>query len=210
MRDSASECCIIANPNYNLKKTVQQIPILSGLVEFLSSYLNVSQEHKRCVEQLEHSKKEAKSIFSSLESAGFRVKVIDENNASLSQVLSITSPILLHVSSHAFAVAKRSTFRENFWSDLNSSIALAGYNTYAKQHFSQLHPDASIGQLPALAVCSMNLKGTQLVFLSTCLSAVGFTLAQEAVSSLVEAFQAAGAETVVATLWSIADRDFAK
>lgn len=202
--DITGTCCIVADPNYDLKKPSEQISLFQNLVEAFSSYLNVSTTNT-CVDPIPCSKQEAADIAASLQSAGIAVQTMLQNDANLSNVLSIKRPLLLHISSHAFAPASRSTFRNNFWSDLNSCIALAGYNTYASEKFSLLHPDGGIGQMPALAVCSMDLHGTRLVFLSTCSSAIGDSLSQETVSSLVEAFREAGAETVIATLWPVVD-----
>ena len=52
----------------------------------------------------------------------------------------------------------------------------------------------------------MKLEGTKLVFLSACSSAAGKAPIQEAVDSLAEAFLTAGAETVIAALWPVADK----
>ena len=51
----------------------------------------------------------------------------------------------------------------------------------------------------------MNLNGTRLVFLSTCVSSYGLYSYSESVNSLAQAFQSAGAQTVIATLWQVVD-----
>ena len=51
----------------------------------------------------------------------------------------------------------------------------------------------------------MNLKGTKLVVLSTCNSAIGELPVNEAVNSLVNAFIVAGVETVIGTLTTVPD-----
>ena len=56
-----------------------------------------------------------------------------------------------------------------------------------------------------MAACGMDLRNTRLVYLSTCVSSLGFTTAGESVGSLAQAFRAAGAETVVAALWPVVD-----
>ena len=204
----ANECYIIANPNYNLEKPLEPAPFLSGLIDTLAKYLNLSDQQQgsaACAAQLDYSEEEAKSVAAALRSASFEVSIVAGDEATVSRTISISSPVVLHISSHAIATAERAAFRGNFWSDMKSAITLAGYNTYVLGKVNQLYPEAGIGQLPALAVCSMKLDGTKLVFLSTCISALGSNPAQEAVSGLVEAFLAAGAETVVATLWPIAD-----
>ena len=207
--ETTGMCYIISNPNYNLRKPQESAPFLSGLIDTLSKFLNLSNEQHQgapCAPQLDCSEEEGKSVAAALKSTGLEVKILDGDNAVVSKVVSISNPLVLHISSHAIATVEPSAFRGNFWSDLKSSITLAGYNTYTQGKLSQLHPEAGIGQLPALAVCSMKLHGTKLVFLSTCVSALGSNPAQEAITGLVEAFLAAGAETVVATLWPVADQ----
>ena len=205
------ECWIVANPNFDLQKPMHETPLLTRIVEAFSAYVNISDSSStHCVEALPHSQEEAEYISSSLTSNSFNVQMITGNDATLSKVLSIRNPLVLHISSHALGKHGRSAFRGNFFTDMNASIALAGFNTYTKQHFDSLLPEAGTGRLPALAISSMLLLGTRLVYISTCTSAVGNVPGQEAVGNLAEAFIAAGAETVVATLWAVEDYSAAK
>ena len=206
--DASGSCCIVSDPNYNLSVSKQSMSFFAKLMELtsLSSILDFGDSTAKPLDALPYSKEEATAIEKQLRASHLRVQVITANDATLTTVLSIEKPLLLHICTHAEAASSRSVFRNNFWSDLNSSIILAGYNTYASGKYSEIDADAGTGKLPALAIYSMDLCGTQLVFLSACSSAVGESLAQEAVGSLVEAFQLAGAETVVATLWPISDR----
>ena len=65
--------------------------------------------------------------------------------------------------------------------------------------------EAGAGQLTGLAVCAANLKNTRLVYLSACSSSAGQVISGESPITLAHAFRAAGAQTVIATLWPVSD-----
>ncbi len=202
------ECCIFASPNFNLHKAVDQFSF-SGLVEAFCKVFNISGEIK-LAKEMPHSKEEADFTSFCLEDSGFPVRMFLGDEATLSNIMGVNCPLVLHISSHASSESQKLTFRGNFYSDLDSAILLAGCNTFVKQEFHKLVPEAGMGMLPALAVYSMKLRGTRLVFLSTCVSAAGASHAQESLSNLAEPFLAAGTETVIATLWNVSDESAAE
>ena len=209
-------CTIIGNPNFDLcmpAAAAGSSSTIDKLIDFICGYFSISPDQNGpTVEKLEHSKDEVDFISSHLRSHGLAVQSVTGDDATLRKVLSLESPLLIHVSSHAHGTTGRSVqaYRGSFFDDLKSAVVvLAGFNTFSRKQLDQLPPECGPALLSPLAIFSMKLKGTKLVFLSACSSGAGKAPIQEAVDSLAEAFLTAGAETVIAALWPVGDKSAA-
>jgi CHAT domain-containing protein/tetratricopeptide (TPR) repeat protein len=120
------------------------------------------------------------------------------------------SPRVLHIATHGFFLPDlradaggklRRAAAENPL--LRSGLALAGANTWLAG--GRPPAWAEDGLLTAEDVTGLDLLGTELVVLSACETGLGEVRAGEGVFGLRRAFQLAGAQTVVMSLWKVPD-----
>lgn len=196
------ECVIVADPNYDLECSSEG---RTGLIESLVASLGMwfLQSSQR-IPSLPQTREEAYKIQAAL-STVLQVRCILGNEATLSTVLQVESPFLLHLSTHGFSNVEVLGTAGTFLDDTKCGLALAGINTYLQGNPKNIVVQAGTGQLTALAAMGMNLEGTRLVYLSACVAAQGSVPTGEAINSLAQAFRAAGAQTVIATRWIVFD-----
>nr|WP_245768890.1 CHAT domain-containing tetratricopeptide repeat protein [Stigmatella aurantiaca] len=139
------------------------------------------------------------------------------SDASKERLLNLPTPGILHLATHGFFLGNSSSVPNSRGLAvvnslgsppppqaeplLNSGLALAGARLAAPG--APLSPQATL--VTALELAGLNLWGTQLVVLSACDTGRGEIHLGQGVYGLRRALMAAGAETVLASLWKVND-----
>jgi len=136
--------------------------------------------------------------------------ILEAGEATEEAVTQTKQPQILHLATHGFffknsdIAAEPTQPRETpaITAEnplLRSGLALAGFNS-RNETSSNLD-----GVLTALEVTALNLRGTQLVVLSACETALGDVANGDGVYGLRRAFTIAGAESQLMSLWKVSD-----
>lgn len=149
---------------------------------------------------LEESKRVA-----AIMSPTFASELLSGARATETAVMRARAPAVLHLATHGFFLddATRPTDSGDPLQALSrSGLALANANLALRRH----RPGgADDGILTALEAVSLDLRGTGLVVLSACDTGLGQVETGDGVYGLARAFHEAGSQTVMATLWPVAD-----
>ncbi|MDM0025443.1 CHAT domain-containing tetratricopeptide repeat protein [Variovorax saccharolyticus] len=132
--------------------------------------------------------------------AGWQVKTVQGKSATEAYLKGLRHPRVLHLASHGFF--ERQGAQPGSADDpmLRSGLALAGANGGASG-------DREDGVLTALEASMLDLRGTELVVLSACETGLGRIVQSEGVFGLRRAFELAGAQSVVMSLWKVPDEE---
>lgn len=122
---------------------------------------------------------------------GTNIKIYDRENASEKNMFSISSPKVLHITTHGFFINNEKIIDPM----LKSGIALSGANTKDKS-----------GIVMALRMSGLKLSGTDMVVLSACETGVVDSKDTSAVAALPKTFIQAGAKNVMMSLWKVDDK----
>jgi tetratricopeptide (TPR) repeat protein/CHAT domain-containing protein len=180
--------------------------------EFVSLLFEPSRGTSECLEStfdpLPYSQKEIESVGRTLRKKD-RLRVASyEGGDALEEVVKgiETPPRVLHLATHGYFCGDvtEANMLENPL--LRSGLALAGANR-SRERGTEETSQGEDGILTAFEVSGLNLVGTELATLSACETGVGEVRNGEGVYGLRRAFQHAGAQAILMSLWKMPDRE---
>jgi len=169
------------------------------------------------------TKEEAYSIKNILGQTNIVTQIFDGENANEESFknLSNKKSSIIHIATHGFFLEKKdfsnslslqeSSNRDSeaFEDPMKSTgLLFAGANKAWLEE--SIVPGIEDGILTAEEISCMNLKGTELVVLSACMTGLGNVDSPEGVFGLQRAFKLAGVKSIVMSLWEVPDIATAK
>ncbi len=166
--------------------------------------------------QLPGTKKEVEEINALLIKNNFRPKMIQGSEATEAALKNLVrNPKILHISTHGYfledVTSKNSGgFGERLLSVkihplLRSGLVLAEPKQSPGEFSATSTTDEEDGLLTAYEAMNFILDDTELVVLSACETGLGDVKAGEGVYGLQRAFQVAGADAIMNSLWKVSD-----
>jgi CHAT domain-containing protein len=135
----------------------------------------------------------------------FLLPSLPEAAAEARRLASLTGSRLL-LGGDAYKSAFAAQAREADWIHFSGHAVVDPQNTLLSELVLAPGPDGDPGALTAREIYGLALGGTRLVVLAACETGNQYVPGSEGVTSLARAFLASGVPTVVASLWSVADR----
>jgi CHAT domain-containing protein len=214
---------LIGNPLFALGEQRQRLAVRSvqksegqGQQGAVGTGLRSREQSGAKIAALPGTKVELDAVAGLLQKGQWKVETLSEANALEESVKRVKGPRVLHLATHGFFFpdqeaskgtelfgGERSSGREDPM--VRSGLIFSG----AQRVFSgeAALPDLEDGVLTAYEAMSLNLQGTELVTLSACETGLGQVKAGEGVFGLRRAFEVAGADAVLMSLWAVPDRE---
>lgn len=164
------------------------------------------------VASLPGTKVEVEGIAAILKTAGYKVALSEQAEATEAKIKSVSGPALVHIATHGYFLQDTGgdavgVDQENAKNNplLRSGLLLSGASKTIKGEVMPNLESNDNGVLTAYEAMNLNLTGTDLIVLSACETGLGDVRAGEGVYGLQRSFIVAGAKALVMSLWKVDD-----
>ncbi|WP_413678105.1 CHAT domain-containing protein [Prochlorococcus sp. MIT 0916] len=187
---------VIANPDFDLDNNN---PSQKEKDTFASEKKRAPDLNFKNFSTLEGSQKEGE-LISKLISAKF----LSRKKATPKTISNLDNPLILHIATHGFYLnnnnlSNQSRIHPLYHPLLRSGVVLAGANN------SERNTDHDDGYLTAAEFAKMELSGTEMVVISSCVSGEGVFEVGEGFYGLKRSLSVAGARSSLLSLWEVDD-----
>jgi len=187
------------------------ITMINMLFLFGSPLFNTDSNMVSNIPELKGTEEEVISIDNMLLSKKWKVDKYIGKDALESVIKATNSPEILHIATHGLFLNKNSSSKQfgNAYNKednplLRSLLLFTGAeNSLLTDNYRELNEEDGI--LTAYEAMNLNLDKTNLVVLSACETGLGETQNGEGVYGMQRAFMAAGAKSVIMSLWTVSD-----
>ena len=198
----------VSDPDYNLplgakKSAIASLHQISRKIE-QDAIRPAGETYLPKVKRLPFTAAEADAVLPSISSYTSQEPIVARDQTALELLVkSVRNPQVAMFSTHGFFLNDKQ-LPEIANPLLRCGLLFAGCN----------EPDSFLpsddGVLTGLEICGLDYRGTKLVVLSACQTGLGEINDGEGVAGLRQAFQLAGAESVLASHWSVEDIETAR
>ncbi|WP_425389493.1 CHAT domain-containing protein [Ekhidna sp.] len=175
--------------------------VRGNLVRYMQSFNGLG--------MLPGTKKEVELIDSLYAANGRNRDTYFLNDALESTVKGVDNPNILHIATHGFFLEQDPDAQsdDSYVQNplLRSGLILAGANNFIQTGEIVAESGGNDGILTAFEAMNMNLDKTDVVVLSACETGLGEIKNGEGVYGLQRAFQIAGADAIIMSMWTVDD-----
>lgn len=190
---------LIGRPSYKTNTTSTAAPADQTTRSFVRNFRDNN------IPDLPGTEAEVLSIKTEMEQHKVSTQSFLKEQATEDMLYKLHSPAILHIATHGYWSPAGDDATEGyrmFNAMVNSGLLLAGVVNY---YSSDKYPDTYDGILTAYEAQNLDLEHTSLVILSACETNLGYLDAGEGVYGLQRAFRAAGAGSIMTSLWKVDD-----
>jgi antitoxin component YwqK of YwqJK toxin-antitoxin module/CHAT domain-containing protein len=209
-RTGTTTASLFGYPKYFIGKERAKEKILKQKRDF--DFASIDETDATGINELPGTRTEITQVKNILDANHWKTIDYTDEMATEKAMKAIDYPSVLHIATHGFFVDDQetsATFKVGAATEyarqnplLRSGLLLSGASNYIQNN---LRFDDENGILTAYEAANLNLDNTDLVILSACETGKGEIQNGEGVYGLQRAFQTAGAQAIIMSLWKVDD-----